>query len=197
MKCSECEKLLYLFQELNDSERRALEEHLSECDACTKLLARIQGEQAGVKAVLKPVPEKFENENPFLTAKIIAAIQNKHARTESMIERFLPFMRFNVLRYSMAIISFILLVLFVAEVQPRQQVAIAIAYYKRTPITKTVQLNSVSFREKFRNSIKTNRPELAASFSFSECLKKCRGNAADSTCKECEKLFNQIKNEGI
>jgi hypothetical protein len=197
MKCSECEKLIYLFHELNDAERRALEEHLLECNACTKLFARIQREQDSVKAVLKPVPENFENENPFLTAKIIAAIQNKHVRTESMIERFLPFMRFNVLRYSMAIISAILLVFFVTEVQPRQQVASAIEYYKRTPITKKVQLNSVAFRERFRNSIKTNRPELAASFSVSDCLKKCRGNAADDTCKECEKLLNQIKNEGI
>ena len=197
MKCSEYEKLIYLFHELNDSERRTLNEHLSECNACTKLFARIQREQEGAKALFKTVPEKFENENPFLTAKIMATIQNEHARTESMIERFLPFMRFRVLRYSMAMISVLLLAFFVAELQPGQQVASAMEYYKRTPITKTVQLNSVAFREKFRNSIKTNKPELAATFSVSDCLKKCRGAASDENCKECEKLFNQIKNEGI
>lgn len=197
MKCTECEKLIYLFHELDESERRKLDEHLSECEACTRLLAGIQQERDGIKAVLKEVPEKFENENPFLTARIISAIQNKHARTESMIERFLPFMRFNLIRYSMVVASILLLAIFVAEVQPGQQVASAIEYYKQTPITKTVQLNSAAFREKFKNSIKTDRPELAASFSVSDCLKKCRVGTGEENCKECEKLFNQLQNEGI
>jgi hypothetical protein len=197
MTCAECEKLIYLYTELDPDEKQKLTRHLETCSSCKELFASIQRKQEVLFPLLKSVPEKFENENPFLTAKIISAIQSGKVESESIIERFLPFLRFEALRYSMAAVSLMLVALFIKEMKPTEQAVSAIAYYKKMPIRKTVQLNSVAFREQLKKTVKTNRPELAAAFSLSVCLEKCRGGSNESDCTKCEKLFNQIKNEGI
>ena len=198
MKCSEFEKMIYLFNELDNSEKRKLEGHLSTCASCSALFAQLRKDQGTLSEVLKQVPDKFKNENPFLTSRIMSSIEKENARsTASIIEQFIPAFGFRPLKYALAAVSFALLVLFIVQVDPVSKTQQAVSIYKQMPIRKTVQMNSSAFREKIKNSIRNDQVKEASSFSFADCLKDCRDNQ-NNNCEECVSRFNKIKqNEGI
>jgi len=197
MKCSDCEKLIYLYKELDSNERQKLEAHLLSCTSCSARFEQFQKNQMMISAAVKDVPGKFKNENPFLTAKIMSAIQKDAERTKvSIIERFLPVFRFQPLRYAFALISFALIVMFVVEIDPAYQTKSVVSFYRQIPIKKTVQLNSRVFAESVRNSIRSNQSQ--PSFSFAGCLDVCREDAQENNCETCLSRLNKIKqNEGI
>lgn len=198
MKCSDFEKMIYLFSELDDREKQKLEGHLTTCASCTALFAQLRQDQVTVSEVLKQVPDKFKNENPFLTSRIMSSIEKEKAKsTVSIIEQFIPAFGFRPLKYALAAVSFALLVLFIVQVDPISQTEQAVSIYKQMPIRKTVQMNSSAFREKIKNSIRNDEVKVASSFSFADCLKECRDNQ-NTNCEECVSRFNKIKqHEGI
>jgi hypothetical protein len=195
MTCDECRKMIYGHPELDEREKQRAAEHMNTCTSCADLLTQFQREQMDVRSTLSNTPEQLSNTNPFLTARIIAAIQQE--RSDSVLARFLPFVRISSIRYSMATVSLALLVFFLVEFNPGENVSGAVDLYKRLPVAKTIRLNSIAFRERIRNSVKSNQTGITASFSLSECLKICRENSNQANCEDCKTLFNQLKNEGI
>ena len=198
MMCSECEKLIYLYKELDDHEKRQLDTHISSCVSCSALFAKVQKEQSVVDEIMKQVPGKFKNENPFLTSKVMTAIQREsEKRGISIIEQFLPVFGFRPLRYALAVVSLIIIVFFLVEIDPVSQTKNVVSFYKQMPIRETVRLNSSAFRERIKNSIRNPEAEAASSFSFAGCLNECRDEQKNN-CEECISRYNKIKNnEGI
>jgi hypothetical protein len=195
MSCMECEKFIFLYKELNAEEKEKLDAHLAICNSCGKIFEQTQQHRTVVQHVLKHVPEKFENENPFLTAKILSAIQAKKA--ESVLEKSLPILRFSLVRYSMALISIMLLVTFLVEIQPTQNIAGLVARYRQLPVTKTVRLNSQTFHEQIRDAVKKNKRPATSSFSIAACFNECKANEDKIACNECISQLNKLRNEGI
>jgi hypothetical protein len=195
MSCKECEKLIFLYKELTPEEKRNIDAHLVTCHSCAKIFEQTQQHRIVVQQVLEPVPEKFVNENPFLTAKIISAIQSK--KPESIIGKFLPFLHFPLVRSSMALISVALLVTFSIEIWPAQNIAGLVGRYRQISITETVRLNSQKFHEQIRAAVKANSRTTTSSFSIAACFNECKENKTDIACNECISELNKLKNEGI
>jgi hypothetical protein len=195
MSCAESEKFIFLYKELDPSEKRTLDAHLATCDSCANIFEQTQQQRSVVQQVLKYVPDKLENQNPFLTAKIIAAIQSR--KPESVVAKFLPFVRFSLVRYSMALVSITLLVVFLVEMRPAQKFAGVVEQYRQMPIAKTVRLNSQTFHEQIRDAIKRNSRTATSSFSIAACFNECKANEYKIACEECISQLNKLRNEGI
>lgn len=198
MKCSEYEKLIYLYWELSDDEKLELDTHISSCASCSASFAQIQRDRSMVDKLMKRIPDEFKNENPFLTSKVITAIQRESEKAKiSIIEQFLPVFSFRPLRYALAVASLAIVVFFLVEIDPINHTKNAVSMYKQRQVIETVQLNSSAFRERIKNSIRNPEAQAASAFSFAGCLKECRDEQKNS-CRECVSRYNKIKkNEGI
>ncbi len=198
MKCSEFEKLIYLYRELDDVEKQSLEAHLVTCSSCSAIFDQARKDQVKMSSIVKEVPDKFKNVNPFLTSKIMSGIEQEEERSRvSIIEQFLPVFRFQWLRYAFALMSLVLIAVFIVEVNPVYQTKNVVSFYRRIPIKKTVQLNSSAFGERIKNSPRNNQSG-TESFSFAECLNVCKGEVQENNCEECLSRLTKIKsNEGL
>lgn len=89
--CSDIENLLPLYQEgvLSEEEKRTVDEHLAQCDACRKEMADLQKADELIKA-LPPVEEP-----PWFEQKIMARVREEADKKQSARRWFYP-LRFKI-----------------------------------------------------------------------------------------------------
>src|SRR6185295_13577672 len=85
MKCSETEKLIYLFDELEESDRAEVQRHIASCLACQELYQRTRIEKDILRKTLLSRPHELPN-HARLTSNIMAAIQRQRTERVSVLD---------------------------------------------------------------------------------------------------------------
>ncbi len=140
MNCKETEQKIYLYRELNTSEKATVDEHIKRCAACRKLLASVQKYQSVVNAVGENKPQLANHAR--LTSNIMQAIAKQEKQTP-------PWLNSLFIKYSMVAASLILVVAFGFEQSSlrTEQFSPVDSIYKRVPLAKPMTLNSTSVAE--------------------------------------------------
>ena len=111
MKCTEIERMIYLFGELEENERRMVNQHIATCISCEKLHERQQEYRSAIKkfAATSPIANKGR-----LTDQIMAAIEKKETRSHvDLLERVLLT---SPAKFSLAAVSLFLFMFFISEI---------------------------------------------------------------------------------
>jgi hypothetical protein len=107
MNCKEIEKDIYLYDELTDTEKRSVDSHLQQCEACKKLFEIAQSHQAVIQKLsgYKPQPENYSK----ITSSIMQAIDVP--LNQNILTKFFEglFVRYTFLTASLVLIIFFLI----------------------------------------------------------------------------------------
>jgi hypothetical protein len=144
MNCKEIEKGIYLYDELTESEKIIVAEHVQQCGACKKLFEAVQLHQSAIHSLArhKPQPENYSR----LTSNIMQAIDVQASQNV-----FTEFFEGLFVRYAFVAVSLALVLFFFVEQQveiPPQQVA-------RTDQSATVVLKTSGALQNLRNRKET------------------------------------------
>jgi predicted anti-sigma-YlaC factor YlaD len=113
MNCRRLEEKIYQYTELTPSERKDLEEHLNQCEACSKLARQVFYSRALIKMAASHRPEVT---NPhLLTQRIIHSIDKKKSR--SIPALLTDYLDSIFIRYAITVVSVFLISFFVYEQQ--------------------------------------------------------------------------------
>jgi len=161
MSCKKFKESIYLYDELSPEERRMLDEHLRECASCRILLNEVQAMTKSIKVFssLRPVPQN----NASLTHTIMADIERSQQESIGLLDRLFSF---PTLRYSLAGLSIVMVISFVAE----HNIAQNQTYAKST--VQVSELSSVLNTNHFLKTMEISRGENVNKkhFSISLCL---------------------------
>lgn len=175
MKCRNAERAIYLYPELNDRERTVLDNHLAGCASCRAVFDRVQRERNLIFSSLR-VREVPDNESD-LTDRIMNGVMLDR-RTVTTTRHAWPGL-IPSLRWSMAVVSVVLVIMFIAE----QRVGITqTAEVSVTELdTYAPRLNSTLFLK----SLTTAGSEVAVNGpSLKDCIINCT-DPSDPACLDC------------
>ncbi len=113
MNCRRMEEKIYLYTELTSSERNLVDEHLTQCVACSKLAQQLFHSQAILKNAANHKPEL---RNPqALTQRIMNAIEKEES--QSIFSLLTDYLDNIFVRYALRAVSVFLISFFVYEQQ--------------------------------------------------------------------------------
>lgn len=174
MKCSKCKDKMYLYSELSSDEKQRLDEHLSDCEDCSLHFQRIMNMDLLIEKAAK-VDINYPNSD-FLTSTIMDRIELIEASKNKYKIRKNRFMIF--VKYTMAVISFGLAILFYAEVSQTEQI---VRNYPMNEMEHTSKLTTLTIKER----IEKRRAKDEAS-TWKNCI---RNNENSGEVKECIKDY--------
>lgn len=183
MNCREAEKNIYLYTELNLHEREEIARHVETCAPCSRLLEAVKTQRSMISAAAQVVPRLPDASR--MTQSIMEAIHESQRRKQSVFNVNLPMSPVNVLRYSMAVLSFLLIVTFATEYSAGVGVA---RTYKDMPAKRNTVLNSASFHAAF---VENKESGESRSTIFYECILNCL-QVPDGDCEGCRKQIAKL-----
>lgn len=152
MNCEACEKQMYLFSELTSAEKRAVEDHITGCPSCALQFRMLQDTAALVqRASAEPV---LPSNHGQLTGKIMNRVQ--HPQQTSGASLIMWLLDRPMLRYSMAVVSLVMVLEFVGEQQLSDFSEQAI---KTTTTSNTIILDTQQFLKKVQERRNTSPTE--------------------------------------
>jgi hypothetical protein len=113
MRCREFEKRIYIYEELTNAERKLVDNHLHQCEACSKLLEQISNSQTVIKNARLHQPEVQNSHR--LTQRIMNAIDQE--KEISFLEVWVTYLDSLFFRYAISALSIFLLSFFIYEQQ--------------------------------------------------------------------------------
>jgi hypothetical protein len=190
MNCRKCNEKILLYHELDEEDKRAVDDHVLSCNDCAEELQRIiQAFQ-----ILGMLKKDYEStvRSPDMTDKVMRAIRKERATQPPLPYRLFAVTSFDYVRYSLAAASLFFIVLFVFEstytaTQSRPQIA------SNLNIQKDIQLNTTDFAAGIKDKIENESPrnDRRLSSSLYACIQSCRKNVKTSECATC--LNNYVK----
>jgi hypothetical protein len=161
MKCEKCKKLIYLFSELDMSEKRVVYDHITACQVCYVLHQEVQH----TKKLLKGITSHSTNVvNSRLTDNIMNAVirtKSRHAKPDN--NYFFKILQHRAVRYSLGIASTVMVAIFFAEFYYPTDIKNELVQTSNQHHPKTVMLNSDVFYGRIKRSLisdKFFRPEV-------------------------------------
>lgn len=161
MNCRRMEEKIYLYTELASSEKKIVDEHLHQCEACGNLARQLFYSQGVIENAAGHIPEL---RNPHrVTMRIMNAIEKEKSRS---IFSVLTYYLDNIfVRYAISAVSVFLISFFVYEQQ-----AVDFSSYSGTNKTE-INKGAVLDYSKFRNTYvrqRDNKPTaiLSSRYSF-------------------------------
>lgn len=133
MKCKEFEQDIYLYSELTAAERVRVDAHLESCGACKELSQLVSSTGVLIAQAAAKKPEVMNHAR--LTSNIMQVIASQQKQSVSWMSNLF-------VKYSMVAASLVLVIAFAAE-----HVSSVASFSKPIPGTKTVTLNSASFKK--------------------------------------------------
>ena len=162
MSCKKSERDIYLYNELNSKEKRNIDQHLQQCDACRKLLQEVQTQLSALHEI---APAKAQLKNPDrLTRHIMQAIESE--QKSKWTNLFASLFDNAVPRYALGAVSVFLIVFFITE-QSWPSESNTPVYVINTFSKRDVPLNSFSFLKK--NVEKNKEPKRRTFTSLYAC----------------------------
>lgn len=160
MNCRKIKEKIYLYTELSSSERKMVDEHLTQCDACSKLAQQLFHSQEVIKNAASRKPE-LRNPQP-LTQRIMNAIENEKSR--SVFSLLTDYMDNLFVRYAISAVSVLLISFFVYEQQADSSSSVTRTY--KSEISKGVVLDYGKFRNMYIKR-RDNKPTATLSYRYS------------------------------
>jgi anti-sigma factor RsiW len=182
MKCNDYKKMIYLFNELSESEKKQVQQHIADCPACYEAFDLVQNQNKIIKQAFKRSggPEI----NSVLTNRIMHAIE-KTTEKPALADRIVASIQSHFVRYSFAAVSLLLIASFVAETQLVDQYQVTASVNNIGHAEKTIELNSKLFLENYRqNSDNRSAGELTR-ISVLRCIRECKSGTMD-ICEKCK-----------
>lgn len=183
MNCREAEKYIYLYTELDLREREEIARHVETCAPCSRLLEAVKTQRSMITAAAQVVPRLPDASR--MTQSIMEVVHDRQRKKKSLFNITLQMSPVNVLRYSMAMISFLLIVTFVTEYSAGVEIA---SPYKAMPAKRNTVLNSASFHAAF---VENKESGESRSTIFYECILNCL-QVPDGDCEGCRKQIAKL-----
>lgn len=161
MNCNRMKEKIYLYNELTSSERKALDEHLNQCDECSTLARQLVYSQRLIKEATRHKPE-MTNPN-LLTQRIMMAIETEKSRP--LFAFIIDYLDSLFLRYAISAVSVFLISFFVYE-QRADDFSSSVSRTARSDIRKGAVLDYGNFRNMYVRQ-KENRSTAMVSSRYS------------------------------
>jgi hypothetical protein len=191
MKCSDVEKLIYLFDELEERDRTEVQRHIASCLACGELYQRTRIEKDLLRQTLLTRPFELPN-HARLTSNIMAAIHQKGNERSSVFDLAFHFVFSKPVRYGLLTLSLFLGLSFFLQYNESARLPAYESYDHSNPGAATIELNSTSFYQEF-NRLKQSGTGTTA-FSLHQCLQACQKLSADA-CFVCKSRFPKLNKQ--
>jgi predicted anti-sigma-YlaC factor YlaD len=156
MNCSEVERRIYLYRELNETERKQADEHIAQCESCRALSTRVFLHQELIRKI-SPVKPRVKDPE-WLTQRIMNSVERKETRT-SYMDAAASFLNSLFVRYAFSALSIALMAFFFVEQQPGDQTKTV----AKVEITQGTILNTSSFMRSHINNRKKREQTLSIS----------------------------------
>lgn len=172
MKCEDCERLIYLYNELDENQTVELRRHLESCDQCRQLFQTIRVVSKELRSL--PLPH-LENSAAF-THQVMNAIASRKAQPKGIFS----FTRLAWIRYSFAALSFLLCLFFYQESM-------------RTPgdLPQHDSKESSSIKLETHDFLQNARRNRTSSL-LSSCLRECGLQSFTTRCEQCHSKIKEI-----
>lgn len=186
MNCDNVKQNIYGYDELTDTEKRSLQDHMAQCNSCALLFRQMQQQRAIFKKASqwKDLPSNPDR----LTQNIMSSIRTPAKRKVGPVSAMLDRINLAPLRLALTSLSFFLIIFFISEYNMARGVALNNKPGNGVSVgERKVILNS-------RRSIKQSRhKQRQASFiSFYECMKRCGLADYRYLCEECKIRFKKL-----
>lgn len=152
MNCREAEKHIYLYGELSPREREETDRHIDTCAGCSRLLEAVKTRRHMIIAASQVPPELPDAS--AMTRSILEAVRVRQRKKQTVFNIILPEPSLKLLRYGMAMVSLLLVVMFVTEYSAGTQLA---RPYKVMPVRQNTELNSAAFHAAFVEKKETGK----------------------------------------
>jgi anti-sigma factor RsiW len=182
MNCREAEKYIYLYAELDPREREETDRHVANCAKCRQLLDAVGAQRNFIGAAFQVTPELADASR--MTRSVMEAICKQQREKVSWPGFLMAIPSLQVLRYSMAVISFLLVVTFFSEYSAEHRTA----PYKHIRVERNTKLNTASFHAAF---IARKENEKTANSLLYECVVNCF-YTPDGDCEGCRKKITNL-----
>ncbi len=174
MNCEESRKLVYLFHEIDDNDRRRLATHCSTCHACSALLVEMQAQREQVQNVFADVTLEYP---AVLTASVMREIEANQKKKAIFRIAFFT----GRIRHAFAALSLLMVVFFAYESTMYSNRPTSSATVAAVARDETVVLNSTAIMKRVATSV-DEAPAI-------RCWRDCRSDLFPSECTTCiEKL---------
>jgi hypothetical protein len=188
MKCTEVQKDIHLFDELDGSMQQQVMAHLNTCADCK----RVFDDAARSRQLIRRMPPAIHSlvDSRKFTDKVMRSIRDlqQQPHGSSFIEVLLDYLSLRSVKYSMALLSIISIGFFVKELTQNTEPKEATRHTQMAP-SDPVKLNTASFFQQFQKV--KNEGQTRA--SISQCLIDCR-HSPQADCSSCKtKYLNLIK----
>ena len=182
MNCRKAERQIYLYTELTPLEQEQIDRHISTCAGCARLFEKIKAQKG---MILKSRGNPDVSDAPALTRRIMESIQEKQQRKQRLSQRIFQVPSMEVLRYSMAVASFVLMAVFLSDYNAGTRMP---EPYKALALPRTAALNSAAFHEVF---LKEKEVIDGHNVSFYRCIVNCL-HTQNGDCKDCQKQIAKL-----
>ena len=191
MKCNEFQKLIYLYDEIEEAERQKIQTHLTSCKACHLVYEQVMAERKMLRQVFQ-VPAEALHHPGALTNRIMAAIKSR--QEISVVDRVFQFIQYKPLRYALGMISFLLVLFFLNEFNQQTMVALPLSAREVHADKKTAALNTSSYFQELKNATGDDRVVKPQTLlTLSDCIKACKEKGDRGNCTECKLKYAKLK----
>lgn len=184
MKCSESERRIHCYRELDDRERIETDQHLETCPSCRETMETVNPAGSVIKAWQRITPT-LPNEAQ-MTSRIMDVIRKEQERKTLAWIPYLQNLGMSALRYTMAAVSLLLIGLFLGEYAKDSEGLQGAKHYRATT-EETTELNLAAFRSGF---FAAKRKEQQTSTSMFQCVRACLRNDGHD-CADCLEKYSK------
>jgi len=191
MKCEHCKRMIYLYDVLDDREKRKFNEHISFCAACQRELERVREMKEYLNSISPARAFVSAPANPASVNQVMRGIIDV-ASAPMFIQRCYAFLQVGPMRYALAAVSAVMIMFFISEFR-RGSIT------KNTPVDTrgTVALTQDLFHRQSRRALREKPVARGGTKSlFYEYVTACR-EKTDDTCADCKNRCAKIKSYGI
>ena len=171
MKCSEYEQSIYLWKEISPEEKAALNRHMEVCPTCAALFQQVQLMQERVTEV--SITKTNSPHSAHLTSRIMQAVheQQRNSTVNLTARLFSPF---QLIRYSFATLSLVLLVSFGLEYihTGTPQKTQSTTMEEGVILSSAIIRSSAEDRKKRRSIFSACKTPFTDQLAYLECIKQ-------------------------
>lgn len=203
MNCRSCQKIIYLYNEAAECERKQVQAHVSSCSVCKKIYQEAVLQRNLLKKFLPSV--QSEGNDPLLTNRILKKIIHAKESEISVLDRLVDFLHSVPVRYALAAVSFFLISFFFMEslqsTEHHPVVADQPSSYHRMifqPNASELRLTDPQLKQTIEEGdyIKAATELFSKqqkSLSFYECFQICFTNQNEDKCSQCKTKYAKLR----
>ncbi len=160
MNCPEFERSIYLYSELTSSERKILDDHRSQCDACGQLAHQVFQSQALIKRVSENKP--LARDSHRLMQRIMSEVKREKI---TWLAELVSYVDSHFVRYAFSAVSLFLITFFMYE-QQTADYATAMNQVSKPPVKQGPVLDVNLFRSNHLQRTTRKETEVFSRYAY-------------------------------